>query len=75
MGMTLLEKNLQSLAGNYDANTVEAGTMLREISRDAFSAKPIDERKLGTALELSCPEAKPTAQVVVAMIKAIAANQ
>jgi hypothetical protein len=74
MGMTLLEDNIKSLIVNFDDSTCEAGFILRELSRNAFGARPLDRAKMTEALEKVCTEAKPIALEVIYAIERITAN-
>jgi|LauGreDrversion4_2_1035121.scaffolds.fasta_scaffold52854_2 hypothetical protein len=74
MGMTLLDDNIKSLIVNFDDDTCEAGFILRELSRNAFGARPLDRVKMTEALEKVCAEAKPIALEVIYAIECITAN-
>lgn len=71
MGMTLLEQQLQKLTNDFDTNTTKAANMLREISRDAFGAKPLNDEKINQAMALTSDSAKDTANQVVDLIKRV----
>ena len=75
MGMTQLDENIRSLIVDYDESTCEAGFIFKELSRNAFGARPLDKAKMSEALDKTCAEAKSTAYEVIYAIERISANQ
>jgi hypothetical protein len=75
MGMTQLDDNIRSLIVDYDDSTCEAGFILKELSRNAFGARPLDKQKMSEALDKTCAEAKDKALAVIYSIERISANQ
>ena len=74
LSLTNVFNNIKSLIVNFDDDTCEAGFILRELSRNAFGARPLDRVKMTEALEKVCAEAKPIALEVIYAIERITAN-
>lgn len=75
MTTTILEKNLQRLINDYDEETKKAGKLLKKFSKTSKSKNEVTEEQLSLALEKICTTAKPTSQIVLALIKAVKSNR
>lgn len=73
--MTKLDADLKSLIVDFDDSTMEAGFILKELSRNAFGARPMDQAKVSEALSKVCAEAEIIALDIVDAITKITANQ